>query len=173
MDRIFLGILLIIAILAAFVLIAVAIGVIPAAYASQMVAAAGTGFRNRAVLALGGLILLLIALKIVFAGRGGDASAEKGAVMQTGENGTTSISMAALDEMIRHHCAQEPGIADCFTALQSDEDGLSVGLRLSVRPETELSSLASRMQKSVKEYLENITGIPVKDVSILIENARK
>ena len=172
LDRILIGILLILAILAAFLLFAVSVGAIPARTAAALVAAAGTGFRNRVLLAFSGLFLLLISLKIVFAGRSGDPADDRTAVIETGELGTTSISLSALDTMIKRHCAQEPCIADCFTVLQPDEDGLSVGLRLTVWPETELAPLASRMQKSVQEYLESATGIPVKDVSVLIESAK-
>ena len=171
-DRILLGILLVVVIFCAFLMFAVALGVIPAGTAAGLVAAAGTGLRNRVILALVGLILLLLALKIAFAGRRKEPDGSQKAVMQAGEHGTTAISMAALDEMIKRHCAEEPGVSDCFTALQSDEDGLSVGLRLSVRPETELSALAARIQASVKEFLEGVTGIPVKDVSVLIESAK-
>ena len=172
-DRILLGILLVVVIFCAFLMFAVALGVIPAGTAAGLVAAAGTGLRLRSgSFWLGQGILLLLALKIAFAGRRKEPDGSQKAVMQAGEHGTTAISMAALDEMIKRHCAEEPGVSDCFTALQSDEDGLSVGLRLSVRPETELSALAARTQASVKEFLEGVTGIPVKDVSVLIESAK-
>ena len=50
------------------------------------------------------------------------------------------------------------------------EGGISIGIRLSVLPDTDVNALSASLQSTLKEYIESYTGVPVKEIGILIES---
>ena len=50
------------------------------------------------------------------------------------------------------------------------EEGVSIGVRLFVLPDTDVVKLTEDLKKSLKEYLEGLTGIRVNSVDVLVES---
>jgi uncharacterized alkaline shock family protein YloU len=171
-DRILLGILLIVAIVASFVLFGMAANLITENMVTSFVALFYMFKENAMILAGCGLVLLLISVKLLFAGKSKKADVRPAsALMKQSEFGGTFIALEALDTMIQKHCHAQQRVRDCHTTLQSSEEGVTVGIRLSVLPDTDVVTLTSELQKSLKEYVESLTGINVREIGILIENA--
>jgi uncharacterized alkaline shock family protein YloU len=91
--------------------------------------------------------------------------------MKQTEFGGTFISLEALDTMVQKHCRAQQRVRECHTTLHSSETGVTIGIRLSVLPDTDVVTLSSELQKSLKEYVESLTGIQVGEIGILVENA--
>lgn len=172
-DRVLLALLLIIAIVFSFILLGVATNIVQQDVAVRFVALCYANTVNGLIVAACGLVLLLLCLKLVFCGRGEKAPvAPASTLMQRNENGGTFISLEALDAMVKKHCSGEARVRDCHSTLQTAEDGVTIGLRLSVAPDTDVVSLASDLQTSLKAYIQGLTGINVKEVGVLIENTQ-
>ena len=171
-DRILLGILLIVAIIAAFVLFGMAANLITESMVTSFIALFYMFKENAMILAGCGLVLLLISIKLVFAGKGKKAEVRPAsALMKQNEFGGTFISLEALDTMVQKHCRAQQRVRDCHTTLNSSAEGVTIGIRLTVLPDTDVVTLTSELQQSLKEYIENLTGISVREIGILIENA--
>ncbi len=171
-DRILLGILLIVAIIASFVLFGMAANLITENMVTSFVALFYMFKENAMILAGCGLVLLLISIKLLFAGKGKKAEVRPAsALMKQNEFGGTFIALEALDTMVQKHCRAQQRVRDCHTTLQSSDEGVTIGIRLTVLPDTDVVTLTSELQKSLKEYVESLTGISVKEIGILIENA--
>ncbi len=171
-DRILLGILLIVAIIAAFVLFGMAANIITENMVTSFIALFYMFGENAMILAGCGLVILLISIKLLFAGKSKKADVRPvSALMKQNEFGGTFISLEALDTMVQKHCRAQQRIRDCHTTLQSSEEGVTIGIRLSVLPDTDVATLTSELQQSLKAYVEGLTGISVKEIGILIENA--
>lgn len=171
-DRILLGLLLIAAIVVSFVLFGMAANIIHEDVVTSFIGLFYMYKENAMILAGCGLVLLLICIKLLFAGRGKKAEARPAsALMKQTEFGGTFIALEALDTMVQKHCRAQQSVRDCHTTLHSSETGVTIGIRLSVLPDTDVVTLTSELQKSLKEYIEGLTGIQISEIGILIENA--
>lgn len=171
-DRILLALLLIVAIVCAFALLGVASQAIPQVMVESFFSLFYNDAGNAWILAGSALVLLAICIKLVFAGRGGKREPEPAAaVMGSAELGSTFVSLSAVDAMVQKHCRAYERVCACHSTLKTGDEGLSVGLRLAVLPDTNIAELSREIQKTLKEYIEGLTGIQVHEVKVLMENA--
>lgn len=175
-DRVLLAILLIVAIVFSFILLGMSVNLVKYDVVDVFIASFYAHPRNALILAACALVLLLICVKLVFAGRGGRAHEQKPAapastLMQQTELGGTFISLDAIDGMVQKHCRAQERVRDCHSTLRALDDGVTVGIRLSVLPDTDVSALSTQLQASLREYIESLTGIHVKEIGILVESA--
>jgi uncharacterized alkaline shock family protein YloU len=171
-DRFLLGILLIATILVAFLLFGIAAQLIQEDVVNGFISLFYMFRHNALILAGSGLLLLLISVKLLFAGRTkkGDARPASALMRQT-ELGGTYIALEAIDSMVQKHCRVIPRVKDVHTTLQSTETGITVGIRLCVLPDTDVVTLSGELQKSLKENIESLTGIQVNEIGVLVESA--
>ena len=169
-DRILLALLLIAAIVTSFILFGVALQWIPQAMVNDFIALFYAVPQNAWILAGCGLLLLAISLKLLFAGRGRTEVRPATTLIRQSDIGGTYISLSAIDAMVQKHCRQQSRVRDCTTNLRAVENGVAIGLRLSVLPDTDVVKLTEELQKSLKEYVESLTGVNVTEVGILVEN---
>lgn len=171
-DRLLLGILLIAAILFSFVLFGIASNLIPEDTVATVISLFYMFRQNALILAGSGLVLLLICIKLLFAGKAkkGDVRPASALMRQT-ELGGTYVSLEAIDSMVQKHCRAISRVKDVHTTLQSTETGVTVGIRLCVLPDTDIVTLSSELQKSLKENVETLTGIHVNEIGVLVESA--
>ncbi len=171
-DRILLAILLIAAIVVSFVLFGVSANVIKEGVAQDFVSLFYAYTQNRLILAGSGLVLLLVCLKLLFAGRGEKTPEQpRSALIRQGELGGCYITLAAVDGMVQKHCRAQERVKDCVTNVTAVEGGIHVAVRLTVLADTDVLTLTQELQKSLKSYVEGLTGIAVLDVGILVETA--
>ena len=171
-DRILLGLLLIVAILVSFVLFGVAANIITQDVANGFIAHFYEFRENALILAGSGLLLLLISIKLLFAGKAKRTEIRPAsALMQQTEIGGTFISLEAIDAMVQKHCRSQQRVKDCKTTLHSNETGVTIGIRLCVLPDTDVVTLSGDLQKSLKEYIEGLSGVHVNEIGILVESA--
>lgn len=170
-DRVLLAILLICVIVFAFALFGMAVGLIPQAMVTDFVGLFYYCWQNAAILAGSGLVLLLIAVKLLFAGRGAKTPAQPTTTLiRQSDIGGSFITLPAIDSMVQRHCRTQTRVRDCFTNLRVTEGGVSIGVRLFVLPDTDVVKLTEELQKSLKEYIEGLTGVHVASADILVES---
>lgn len=171
-DRLLLGILLIAAILVSFVLFGIAANLIKEDMVNQFVSLFYMFRENALILAGSGLVLLLICIKLLFAGKSKKVEVRPAsALMKQTEFGGTYIALEAIDSMVQKHCRAVPRVKDVHTTLQSTETGITIGIRLCVLADTDVVTLSSDLQKSLKENVETLTGIHVNEIGVLVESA--
>lgn len=170
-DRILLGILLIVAIVTSFVLFGMAANLVKESLVASFIGLFYMYRQNALILAGCALALLLISLKLLFAGRGGKKEVRPAsALMKQSDIGGAFISLEALDSMVQKHCKAQARVRDCHTTLLSAESGVTIGVRLSVLPDTDVVTVTTELQESLKEYIERLTGIHVNEIGVLVEN---
>ncbi|MDP3446577.1 MAG: alkaline shock response membrane anchor protein AmaP [Eubacteriales bacterium] len=171
-DRFLLGILLIAAILVSFLIIGIAANLIQEEMVNGFISLFYMFRQNALILAGSGLLLLLISIKLLFAGRGkkGDVRPASALMKQT-ELGGTYVALEAIDSMVQKHCRAVSRVKDVHTTLQSAETGITIGIRLCVLPDTDVVTLSGELQKSLKETVESLTGIQVNEIGVLVESA--
>jgi len=170
-DRILLALLLIVALALSLVLIALASRAVPLENIGAFMALLYTGVNNQIILAAVGLVILIIALRLMFAGSGKKEEHPTSTLVQATDLGATFITLTALDSLVQKHCRANNRIRNVVSTIHPvREGGVTVSVRLALMPDTDIPELSKELQKSLKEYIEKSSGINVREVGILIED---
>lgn len=169
-DRFILWLLLILLIGIAAALIGIALNLIPI-NSIMFLAEIIYAHQVNAVIVGGiGLVILILALRLMFAGKGKSkvTPPPTSALVQANDLGSAFITLAALDSMVQKHVRNNNRIKDCESVVTAVQDGVVLKLKLSLMPDTNIPELTKSLQASVKEYVESLSGIRVMEVAILI-----
>jgi len=91
-------------------------------------------------------------------------------ILQYSELGEVRISIAAIESMVLRVTQQHNVIKESSRKVIKTPRGLVVYLRVKVLPDLNLPSLASKLQQDINSYIEEVTGIKVAEVKVLVEN---
>ncbi len=120
------------------------------------------------VLAVGSGLLLIALILLILGLR--PAKEPRNAVLKDSEYGEVSISITAVENMVLRVVQQIQGIKDVSRKVSVSPDGLIVKITISVMPDVSLPGVIDDLQAKTKEYLEEITGISVQEVKVLVAN---
>jgi uncharacterized alkaline shock family protein YloU len=86
------------------------------------------------------------------------------------ELGVVRVSVATLDTLTQKavHSFQE--VKEVKSVVLPDADGAKIQLKITVLPDVAMPELTRSIQTKVKEYVESLSGINVKEVQVYIEN---
>ncbi len=171
-DRILLFLLLLFTLLLSLALIALGLRAVAAEQINGFIGSYYYGAIWQWVLLVAGAIILLISIRLMFAGKGkAKETAPVSALVQNTDLGGTYISLTAIDAMVQKHCRANNRIRNVVSAVVPLREGIvSLRLKLMLMPDTDIPNITSELQKSLKEYVEKLSGITVQDVGILVED---
>lgn len=117
------------------------------------------------------LVLALCACFFVFS-RKGSAAAKQGSslnLLETSDTGAAYISSAAIDSMVQKCVKNNKYVKNCASTIKAAEEGGVVAeLKLVVLADCNIPTLCAALRHDVKEYVESVTGITVRDVSCAV-----
>jgi uncharacterized alkaline shock family protein YloU len=125
---------------------------------------------DEVVLLATGSVLLLLALILLALGLRKKGSRESNAVLKGSEYGEVLISINALENMVLRVVQQTQGIKDVSRQVNYTPEGLVVKVKIRVMPDLPMPDLIKDLQAKTKEYLEDISGIVVHEVKVVVEN---
>lgn len=115
------------------------------------------------------LCLIAIVLIIGFNRRAPKNQAPASAVISQNEMGISSITLAAIDDMVKRHCATANGnVKKCDSRIAVVENKLKIDLRVVIAEDANIPETTEALRTSLIDYIQTITGIQVSDVSILV-----
>ncbi|SDR88704.1 Uncharacterized conserved protein YloU, alkaline shock protein (Asp23) family [Paenibacillaceae bacterium GAS479] len=123
---------------------------------------------NLAIL-IGAIVMLLISVRLFYVSIrvAGTASSS---IDQRNDFGDIRISMDTVESLVLKAAGRQRGVKDLKTRITAAEAGLEIAIRAVVDGETSIPLLTEDIQKSVKDHVEEITGIPVAAVSVYVAN---
>jgi uncharacterized alkaline shock family protein YloU len=83
--------------------------------------------------------------------------------------GEVNITLGALDNIIKKVTSRQNGVAEIETSLKNSEEGLEISLTGMVNPGVVIPELTDELQKLVKSYVEDTTGVTVSKVRVLVK----
>lgn len=89
---------------------------------------------------------------------------------QRTDYGDIRISLETIENLSLKAAAKVKGVKDLKTRVKVSELGLEIVIRTIVDGESSIPALTEEVQRSVKFYIEETTGIPVASVSIFVAN---
>jgi len=84
--------------------------------------------------------------------------------------GDIRISVETVENLALKAATRQRGVKDLKVRVHISDTGLEITLRAVVDGESPIPELTENVQRAVKEYVEEITGIPVALVSVFIAN---
>lgn len=115
------------------------------------------------------VLLLLISLRFLFVslrrGRGLASS-----INQRTEHGDIQISLETVENLALRAANRVRGIKDLKARVKVNNAGLEIVIRIIVDGESPIPTLTEEVQNQVKSLIEEITGIPVAEISVFVAN---
>lgn len=116
-----------------------------------------------------GLFVLLVSCRFFYVsvrrGRGHVPSID-----QRTDFGDIRISLETVENLSLKAAGRIRGVKDLKARVSVSDAGLDLVIRALVDGESSIPDLSEEMQRSVKTHVEDITGIPVANVSVFIAN---
>lgn len=85
-------------------------------------------------------------------------------------NGEVRISVQALDALVKQAIAgNSEGVADIKTSIVNHDDSISVKIEMGLHGDAHIPNITMLLQSSIKSFIEEYSGIAVRDVSIMVK----
>ena len=127
------------------------------------------------MIGVNGLVVFLVFLRLVigFNKRSKNEAPAPAAVatVVNSDFGSIQVSLAAIDAMIQRHCRSNNKVREAISVVSTRDNGVAINLKLVLLSEANVPETTAELQKSLKEYVEGLTGIAVKDISMMVINA--
>lgn len=116
-----------------------------------------------------GLLLILISIRLIYVSIRNEVRRPL-SVDQRTDLGDIRISMETLRNLALKSASRVKGAQDFKVKVQHSTAGLEIIVKIFVDGERSITVITEEVQQSVKEYIEDITGIPVASVSVFVAN---
>ena len=167
-DRIWSALMGVVCLVAAAVLVLYTIGYLPVQQIKELLALLkAEGWHRWAVLAAATLVLVLLALRgfgMLFRRR-----KEKGFVVQKTEFGDMSISMKAMENMVRKCVDIHSELTVNHTSIYLVRNGVSIDLKVTLASGINIPLTVNALQKQIKQYITSCSGVEVYEVRVKVE----
>lgn len=124
-------------------------------------------FWQRAVMVAAAVALCFLGLRgVALLFRSGR---EKGFIAQHTEYGDLSISMSAMENMVRKCVDSHDELKVASTRIHHVRDGVVVAIRISLAGGVNIPITVSALQKQIKQYITSCSGVDVREVRVMVE----
>lgn len=120
-------------------------------------------------LAMVGVALVLCALGLHSLSLLFRRSREKGFIIQRTEHGDVSISMHAMENMVRKCIDTHEELKASHARIHRTKDGVVVDIKISLASGVNIPLTVNALQKQIKHYITSCSGVDVKEVRVMVE----
>jgi uncharacterized alkaline shock family protein YloU len=114
-------------------------------------------------------VLLILSLRVFYISIRRNHTPQH-SIDQRTEYGDIQISVDTIENLCLKAASKFRGVQDLKSRIRVLESGLDITIRAVVDGESSIPVLTSEVQKGVHDHVEEITGIPVSNVSVYIAN---
>lgn len=116
-----------------------------------------------------GVILFVLSLRFFMVSlHRGSASAPS--IDQRTDFGDIRISIETIENLALKAASRQRGVKDLRARIRATDAGLDIVIRAVVDGESSIPVLTEEIQRTVKEHVEDIAGIPVTNVAVYVAN---
>ncbi|CAM3589392.1 alkaline shock response membrane anchor protein AmaP [Marinicrinis lubricantis] len=124
---------------------------------------------NKSVVLIISIAAFLISLRFfVVSIRVGEGKPES--IDQRTDYGDISISLETVENLTLKAASRVKGVKDLKARVQVGQAGIDLKIRAFVDGDVSIPVLSEEVQRTVKDYVEELTGIPVTRVSVFVSN---
>ncbi|MDO4179249.1 MAG: alkaline shock response membrane anchor protein AmaP [Phascolarctobacterium sp.] len=122
------------------------------------------GIEGDWVFAIGGVIILLVSLRLLISGLGLTASSSL--LLSESDKGKVHVGKAALENYIVVLAQEIYGIHNVKVIVKFVEKGIDVRINTSIEPGINIPATSKEIEANVKESIKKVAGIDVVNVEI-------
>ena len=93
--------------------------------------------------------------------------------IQDTEDGDVRVSVQAMDMLVNEAISRIDGIADVKTSITNHGDAVSIHVDLTLNSDVYIPNSTMMMQRSIKSFVEEYSGITVREVTIMVSKIMK
>lgn len=170
-DRLLLILLMLVLLALGLGLLAVSLGLVPLGILTDIVSFPYQSAANGWITAGVGLVIALWAIRMIIGfNRRAKKTGPATAVIAKTEFGTSTITLAAVDEMVKRHCSANPSVRKQESMISVKDGKLMINLKLNLSEEANVPETTAALRDSLSAYIENLTGIKVGDISMMVSS---
>lgn len=122
------------------------------------------------IYAIGGVIMLLVSLRLLFAGLGiGSGHSMR---LSEGPTGNVHIGKRALEEYISVLSQEIYGIYNVKVMAKLEDECINVRINASIEPGINIPEATGEIKANVKESIKKMTGIDVKEIEVYFKQIK-
>ena len=119
------------------------------------------------------LILIVWSLHLVILSFRREKRKDKGCVsIQNTGDGAVRISVQAMDALVRRAIGEVEGVLDMKTKVINHEDSITVEIKMALSADSHIPNVTMVMQRNIRRYIEEFSGIAVREVLVLVNEIR-
>ncbi len=122
------------------------------------------------VYAVGGVIMLLVSLRLLVTGLG--LTGMSSLKLSENEKGKVSVGKGALEDYIAALSQEIYGVHNVKVIVKLDYDGISVRINASIEPGINIPETSEDIRANVKESIKKVTGIEVKEMELFFKQIK-
>lgn len=117
------------------------------------------------------LLLLVLSIRVIMLAVRHEPKIDKTSVaLQNTEDGSVRISVAAMDTLIKQAVGTNEGVLDVKTKIINHEDSISIKIEMTLTSDVHIPNVTMLLQRSVKNFIEEYSGIAVRDISVFVSS---
>lgn len=172
LDRLLLFIFSLAVLIATFILLFAAFGLISFETAGNFAHDVYYDLRTAIIFISSTVVATLLSLRFLYLSvRRGKASSPS--IDQRTEFGDIRISLDTVENLSLKAAGRTRGVQDLRARVKVNQSGLEIVIRAIVDGENSIPAMTEEMQANVKRHIEEITGIPVAFVTVFIANIQQ
>jgi len=114
------------------------------------------------------ILFIIVSIRLLFLGV--RKPALHSALLKNTELGMIRVSRVTLETLAQKAVKSFGEIKDAKSIIILDMEGIRVHIKILVMPDVKLPELTVSIQQKVKDYIESLSGIVVKEVQIYVDN---
>lgn len=166
-DRILLTIYTLFVILLSLMLLGIALSIIDYNLIGNLLSNASYNW-NALILGAIAIVLFLASIRLLVAGYSRKKAVST--LLMNTELGVIRVSVNTLDTLTQKAVRSFQEVKEIKSVVLPDPDGIRIQLKISILPDIAMPELSKDIQQKVKEYVESLSGISVKEVQVYIES---
>lgn len=147
------------AVVAVFVTLC-SLDIFPKSFISEFIA----GIPGNWIYAIGGVIMLLVSLRLLVAGLG--VTSGNSLQLSEGPSGKVHIGKSALEDYIANLSQEIYGIYNVKVIAKLEDEAINVRINASIEPGINIPETTGEIKANVKESIKKVTGIEVKEIEL-------
>jgi len=92
--------------------------------------------------------------------------------LQHTEDGAVRISVTAMEALVRQAVGRIDGMTDIKTRIINHEDSITVKIDMALEGDARIPNITMLMQRNVKKFIEEYSGIAVREVEIVVSSIK-
>lgn len=166
-DRILLLLLVLSVIALGVTTLCILYGAIPHAYFTNFISFAFEDIWMQILISVIAIVAVLVCLRLLFAGM--SKHKPQSALLHESPTGSVRVSLQVLEELAQRYVRSIKEIKELNTDIFLRGDGVKYVVRYTIAQDSSIPEISAKLKTGIKDYVEMYSGIPVKEIEIMVE----